>query len=166
MVEQTLHGLKTRLQKNNNIIEIQQENGYVTLATCTFNQPVADEEIFRFEKQTGWYLPEDYKQFLRITNGCSLFDDPQYGGENYLYNLELIWDLDYEDPYDGCYKIGYFYGENIVINSDLARQGSPCYLFVKDKIDPYEEARPLHMNFAQWLDRFIVCQGVKFWLWR
>ncbi|WP_307564052.1 SMI1/KNR4 family protein [Paenibacillus sp. V4I7] len=42
--------------------------------------PAIAEDLISFQKSLGFKLPEDYYNFLTICNGCSLFDDPQYGG--------------------------------------------------------------------------------------
>lgn len=86
IVIQTLNALKKRLNENNNILQIQDEQGYLYKAKCTFSPPASDEEINNFEKQTGLIIPSDYKAFLKITNGCRLFDDINSGGEIEFYS--------------------------------------------------------------------------------
>lgn len=166
LVTQTLNALKTRLQENNNSLQIQNEKGYLYQATCTFNPPASDEEIHHFEKQTGFLLPPDYKAFLKLTNGCRLFDDIHLGGEIELYSLQQIIDLNkHFTPYEGFYAIAYIYQDNILINSSAHSENKRNYLFWKGYIESFEEAKPLDSNFELWLDRFIVSQGVKFWWW-
>ena len=36
---------------------------------CKFNEPATEEQIATMEKQLGIKLPNDYKEFLKITNG-------------------------------------------------------------------------------------------------
>lgn len=158
--------MKKRLEENNHVIQIQNEEGHLFDAKCTFNPPASEEDIFNFERQTGFILPPDYKAFLKITNGCRLFDDIDYGGEIELYSLQQIIDLnEHYDQYEGCYDIAYIYQDNIVINSRLISQNRENYLFWKDHIDQFNEAIPLKMNFELWFDRFIISQGTKFWSW-
>lgn len=166
LVSVTLHSLKERMTKNKGLIEVYNGDGDYGEVECTFYDPVTIEQINELEAKTGWILPEDYKRFLLITNGCKLFDHPDYGGENDLYRLEELIEFNYEDPFEGCFSIAYIYSENIVINSERYRNGDPNYLFVKDKIDQFHEAEPLNMNFEMWLDRFVICQGNKFWNWK
>ncbi|GGI11580.1 SMI1/KNR4 family protein [Gottfriedia solisilvae] len=166
IVKRTLDSLKKRLEENGNIIQIQVEEGYLSRVECTFNPPASDEEIKDFEKKTGLILPNDYKEFLKISNGCRLFDDIESGGEIELYSLEQIIEYnEYNDEFEGCYDIAYIYQDNIVINSKYVIEKKKNYLFWKGHIDQFEEAIPLEMNFELWLDRFIISSGTKFWSW-
>jgi cell wall assembly regulator SMI1 len=150
------------------MIQVQAEEGYILNATCTFNPPASDSEIFNFEQHTGYSLLADYKRFLKISNGCRLFDHVTYGGEIQLYSLQEI--IDYNQAYDafeGCFTftIAYVYQDHIVINSKWVLQNDQHYMYWKGHIESFDEARPFSMNFETWLDCFIVCQGAKFWLW-
>lgn len=165
LVEKTINSLKERLNKNEGLIEIYRGEGRVEQVKCTFNAPTSTKEIESFEKDTGFILPDDYKRFLLISNGCSLFDHPYYGGESYLYDLDTILEEYIEETHEGCFTIGYFYTENIVVNSDRYREGNKNYLMVKEKIDQFIEARDLNMNFELWLDRYVISQGRNFWKW-
>ncbi|WP_046174110.1 SMI1/KNR4 family protein [Domibacillus indicus] len=166
IVKQTLHSLKKRLEENSGVIQIQSEQGHIYKAVCTFNDPASDGEITEFEQKTGLLLPRDYKAFLKITNGCRLFDDSEYGGEIELYSLAQIleWNGDYGEG-EGCFDIAYIYQDNIVIDSKQYAENQKNYLLWKSHIDPFSEAEPLGMNFELWLDRFIMSQGAKFWWW-
>jgi hypothetical protein len=142
MVKQTINALKRRLEDNGNIIQVQTEEGYLYDATCTFHPPVTDEDIIKFEKETGFILPKNYREFLKITNGCRLFDDI-YGGEIELYSLEQIkeYNSNRYDEFEGCYDIAYIYQDNIVINSKLVSQkerNSSFTTLVRTKIVMYE----------------------------
>lgn len=166
IVLQTLNALKKRLNENNNILQIQGEQGYLYKAKCTFNPPASDEEINDFEKQTGLIIPLDYKAFLKISNGCRLFDDINWGGEIELYSLKQIIELNrHYEQYEGCYDIAYIYQDNIVVKSESYSNNKRNYLFWKSQIESFEEVKPLDMNFELWLDRFVVSQGSKFWWW-
>lgn len=167
LVKQTFAAIKKRLSNNDTIIQVQTEEGHVYNAMCTFNPPASDMDITDFEKQTGFILPADYKEFLKISNGCRLFDDVYSGGEIALYSLEEIIEYNHDsyDEYEGCYDIAYIYQDNIVINSKLVSQNQKNYLYWKGHIDQFEEAVPLKMNFELWFDRFVLCQGTKFWWW-
>lgn len=166
IVIQTLNTLKKRLNENHNILQIQDKEGYLYNANCTFNPPASEEEIQNFEKQTGLLIPPDYKAFLKITNGCRLFDDITFGGEIELYSLKQIIELnEHYERYEGCYDIAYISQDNIVINSESYSQNKRNYLFWKSQIESFEEAAPLESNFELWLDRFVVSQGSKFWWW-
>src|SRR5690606_1247599 len=167
IVKRTLYSLRKRLNENSNVINVQTEEGHVFNATCTFHPPASDLDISNFEKQTGFLLPDDYKEFLKITNGCRLFDDINYGGEIELYSLDQIIECNHNryDEFEGCYDIAYIYQDNIVINSKLVSQNKKNYLFWKDHIEQFDDAIPLELSFELWFDRFVVCQGAKFWWW-
>lgn len=166
LVSLTLSALMNRLEQNGGSFQVQSEQGYTYDAMCTFNKPATDAEIIEFEEKTGFLLPDDYKAFLKITNGCRLFEHVEYGGETELFSLEQIIEYNsHLDPCDGCFNIAYIYQDHIGINSDLHREGNPHYLFWKGHIDSFQEALPLQSNFELWLDRFIISQGVKFWWW-
>lgn len=73
----TLDKLMTRL--TNNTLKIQNENGYYGEVGFEWNDPVSDNEITRFENDNNILLPESYKQFIKISNGATLFKDIQCG---------------------------------------------------------------------------------------
>lgn len=163
LIEKTIAALQQRLRTNNNLLLLQLEEGRITEATCTFHSPVSDEDLRSFTDMIGFNLPEDYIAFLKITNGCRLFDHPHYGGENYLYGIWEILENTYEEPSNGYLKIGYFYQENIFIDLKAYHNGRRNYLYVKEHIDQFDQGRALNMNFELWFDRFIINQGAKFW---
>jgi len=166
IVKKTLNSLKNRLEDNGNVIQIQNEEGHLSMVKCTFNPPASEDDIKHFEKQTGLILPNDYKEFLKISNGCRLFDSVEYGGEIELYSLEQIIEFNENyDEYEGCYDIAYIYQDNIVINSKLISEKKKNYLFWKGHIEQFDDAIPLEMNFELWFDRFIISSGAKFWSW-
>ncbi len=69
-IEKTIHALKQRLQENNGIIRIQCPEGNLSHGTCTFFDPINENDITLFEQELGYKLPGDYKRFLLLTNGC------------------------------------------------------------------------------------------------
>lgn len=164
IVDKTINSIRKRLLENGQI-QLQMSEGYITEGTCKFYDPVDEKELNDFIKELGYQLPEDYKRFLQITNGCRLFDHPIYGGESYLYGLIEIPQQTYEEPNEGYLKIGCIYQDNIVIDLKAYSEGNLNYLLVKDHIEPFHDSRKLNMNFELWLDRFVVSQGSKFWDW-
>ncbi|MCU6712996.1 SMI1/KNR4 family protein [Paenibacillus sp. J5C_2022] len=147
------------------MITVQSEEGSISQVQFRFRPPLTEQDICSFEKDIGYELPFDYRQFLKICNGCDLFSHPEYGGEAYLFGLRDIHEQSYEEPGEGFLKLGYFYGDNIVIDLNKVKVGDLNYLLVKDAIDHFYEARELHMNFELWLDRYIMCGGASFWNW-
>jgi hypothetical protein len=165
LIKLTLETLKKRLNKNSELA-CQNANGSFSTGKCVFNQPIQYEEIIRFQTKLKYELPIDYINFLMINNGCTLFEDSNFGGEILFYRLEEIESNTYEDNAEGFLKIGTIYQENIIINLKLYKKGEPNYLMVKDQHDHFLEAIKLESNFEIWFDRFIICQGEKFWNWK
>jgi hypothetical protein len=78
LVNKTLKYLKEKLNERS-FFEIYQGEGITSNVTCKFNDPAPILKIEEFEEQTNLVLPDDYKQFLLLHNGISLFDDVKYG---------------------------------------------------------------------------------------
>jgi hypothetical protein len=165
IIHQTISSLKQRLVESNNILRLQLDKGYITDATCKFNDPANEVELTQYINELGYKLPEDYNEFLLITNGCRLFDHPKYGGESYLYSWQDINNFTYEEPNEGYLKIGYIYQDNLVIDLKAYNEGDNDYLLIKGHIDQFNESQKLNMNFEMWFDRFVISQGTKFWEW-
>lgn len=53
---------------------------------------------------------------------------------------------------------------NLMIDGAKAKKGERNRLIGRDS-GFVQDARYLALNFALWLDRFIVVQGVRFWKW-
>ncbi|TVX96293.1 SMI1/KNR4 family protein [Cohnella terricola] len=165
VVHTIISSLKQRLTDSNNIFKLQLDKGYVTESTCKFNDPADAKELDQFITKLGYKLPEDYYTFLMISNGCNLFDHPEYGGESYLHRWQVINEITTEEPSEGYLKIGYIYQSELVIDLKSYQAGDNDYLLIKDCIDQFSESKKLNMNFEMWLDRFVISQGSKFWEW-
>ncbi|MFD0717066.1 SMI1/KNR4 family protein [Paenibacillus sp. GCM10027626] len=137
LIIKTITSLKQRLHEAKGLLKLQLQEGYRTDATCRFNAPAKEEDLIEFQNSLGYRLPEDYFNFLKICNGCSLFDHPEYGGEAYLYLWQEIWNATYEEPDDGYLKIAYIYQDNIVINLKAYNEGNNNYLMVKGQLDSF-----------------------------
>jgi len=165
LIGKTIEGVKERLIRGNGLFEVQLREGNIAYVTCQFSEPASTDELELAEKRLGYQLPVDYHRFLTISNGCSLFDDPVYGGEAQVYRLQEALQYSSGEENMGYLKVAWIYQDEIFINLSVYNSGNPNYLYVKDHIEPYDESRPLNMNFELWLDRFIVSQGSKFWNW-
>ena len=69
MIEKIINSLRKRLWENNNVIEVCKNEGEVYRTTCTFFDGVSKNQLQVFEEEMHVSLPEDYKQFLQLTNG-------------------------------------------------------------------------------------------------
>lgn len=65
--------------------------------------------------------------------------------------------------YQNWYMIGYYkgYGDYLFIDSEKVAKCEDDYLIYVQVGD----IQRLSMNFETWLDRFIVTQGARYWLW-
>ncbi|MDQ0112434.1 SMI1/KNR4 family protein [Paenibacillus harenae] len=133
LIKKTIVSLKDRLEKNNGLLELQLGEGYLTQAICTFNEPVSESELLHFQKEAGLKLPVDYYNFLLLTNGCSLFDHPQYGGEAQICKWQDTEVETIEDLHEGYMKlkIARIYQDDIIIDLKAYNEGSNNYMMVK-----------------------------------
>jgi hypothetical protein len=165
LVEKSINYLKQRLDEKE-FFEIYQGEGRVGKVTCKFHDPVSLTELEEFELQTGLTLPNDYKHFLLINNGISLFEDVKYGGECYLFNIDLVLE-NYEDRKDdfptGWITIAYHYGDEIILDCDKYKNGNKSCLMYRGACEPSGVAYNLGISFELWFDRLIICQGFNFW---
>lgn len=163
LIHKTLDGLKKRLV--NHKMTIQGENGRVEEVSFSFNEPAADREIQDFIRHTGFRLPDDYQAFLRLHNGATLFK-PWFGGQMELCSLPEVEKKMgivgfFPEPW---YPVGCQDGHFLIIDADKVNRGERDYLMWWDS-SQVKDARHLGLNFALWLDRFIVSQGARFWDW-
>jgi len=165
LVVKSLNYIKQRL-KDNGFFEIYQGEGRTSNVTCKFNDPASLIDVEQFELQTGLSLPDDYKQFLLLYNGASFFVDVKFGGECYLYDIELVLE-NYQDMLgdfpSGWITIGYYYGEEILLDCNRFKNGDKYCLMYRNACDPWGVAYSLKLSFELWLDRLIICQGLNFW---
>lgn len=165
VVEKSLNYLKQKLEEKG-FFEIYQGEGRVSNVTCKFNDPASLIELEQFEIHTGLSLPDDYKQFLLLHNGASFFDDVNFGGECYLYDIGLVLE-NYQDMLgdfpSGWITIGYHYGEEILMDCDMYKIGDRYCLMHRDACEPCGVAYSLKLSFELWLDRLIICQGLNYW---
>ncbi|MDR9507684.1 SMI1/KNR4 family protein [Brevibacillus agri] len=165
-----LNALKKRINEHQTLI--QQTYGEVFNVQFTWNESASIEDVESICRTTGWVIPDDYKSFLLIHNGASLFSSE--GSCFRLHPLSEIKEYfnDYHHNEDVLYKFAYppewymigtyhGFGEYAFIDSDRVTQGRTDYLiFVEEG-----SITRTKLNFEEWLDRFIVCQGEHFWNW-
>ncbi|CAJ1001053.1 SMI1/KNR4 family protein [Brevibacillus aydinogluensis] len=165
-VEKTLSALKERIAKNQTFI--QQEDGETFEVDYVWNEPATEAEILSLIETTGWMIPEDYKEFLLLHNGASLFVAEMSAMKLHSINEILTYFEEYEEFYKysypkSWYMIGTYhgYGEYLFIDSERVKQGKKDYLVIVEEGD----TQRVPLNFEEWIDRFIVCQGEHFWNW-
>ncbi|MBU5354447.1 SMI1/KNR4 family protein [Paenibacillus barcinonensis] len=109
-------------------------------------------------------LPPDYIDFLLVCNGASLFEHPEYGGENLLYSVEDVFH--YNEPTDRRIVVANILDDRIIIDLELWQSGDEEYLLLCESMNPVEYSGPFNSNFKTWLERFLISQGSKFWYWK
>lgn len=165
-VQNTMNGLKKKLELSSGYLYLQDREGNVERYSCTFGQPVSDGEIDRFEAYTEQKIPLDYLDFLKFSNGCSLFNHEIYGGEKKLFPLDQVEYL-YANVNSrrGYLEIAYISDDTIMIDCNAYSNGEKNYMFAGNSTSSFEDFKSLGCNFETWLYRFISTNGSKYWTW-
>ncbi|TVX93732.1 SMI1/KNR4 family protein [Paenibacillus agilis] len=111
-------------------------------------------------------LPEDYLKFLSITNGCRLFEDVVYGGENDIFSAEEVLETNSHYNHPSRIIVAYINGDHIFIDLEDVKAGRTEYMYVYEGGVDFDDASSLYCDFQTWLDRFVMAQGNKYWTWR
>lgn len=123
-----------------------------------YNKPAKEFDINKFIEE-GVIIPEDYKDFLLITNGISFYDTIDS-----LFAIEEVIALKEELNFkEGIYPIGYVLEDYIVIKSDEVSTGE--YIYVGDSYC-CDEYFPLHTDFINFIDRLFITGGSNYWRWQ
>lgn len=165
-IDMCLNAVKKRISENK-VIKLQLEEGTLIEATFIFNPPPSDGEVEFFFLQNEWNAPFDYKYFLSKHNGALLFTHPKYSGGMEILSLENIKTISEDYGYmfpRYCYPIAMYNSAIVYIDSRVVESNSNC-LYWQSCLDKNEKAMNLNMDFATFLDLFIVAQGSEFWLW-
>lgn len=157
-----LDGLKKRLDKNNEIL-IQSSEGYCYLGKCIFKEPTTNENINKFETETGWNIPEEFREFLLIHNGAEFFSY-DYGGACGVNSLDdIITEYKFAPLHEYYYPIGSYVDlGQILINDKRVKEGRKDYMFLVADVELID----FKCDFKTWLDRMIITQGINYWEWK
>lgn len=134
-----------------------------------WNDPADLNEIEDFEKETGYKIPDYYKEFLLCSNGGILYRiDEEDAGFELLGIKELkeytdeLNDAGYEIPM-GCYVfMRCFFSADIMLFD--TNKGSRCILD-GDVGYPSNEWKILNCDFNTFFARLVTCNGAMFWRW-
>lgn len=171
-IELVLNSLNRRLDRENRIT-LQRENGEILNVTCDWNSPISNHELQEFSLKTNHVLPKELCLFLKQSNGAKLFNNDGLGLDFFeIFNLsemlnyvnEYDANIYYQSAYDkNWFMIGNYrgYGDYLFVDSQKVTNGEDDYLIYAQEGD----IQRLTMNFETWLDRFIVAQGARYWLW-
>lgn len=166
MLQKLILQLKKRQEMHGGCDEIIISGGDIVNACSHFNPPAIDEEIHKLTIHFSSEFPYDYIQFLKCCNGASLFENPQYGGENIIYSIDDV--ILYNDTTYQLDKIvvANIVDDRIVIDLSRWRNGEEHYLLLCESMNPVDLTSSFYCNFETWLERFIIAQGSKFWYWK
>jgi len=161
-IKTTLETLKKRLDSNN-LLEVQQEDGYIEKVEMIFNPPATEDDL----RKLPFSVPKDYEEFLRLHHGGLIFNSPEGGGGLKLLTVDEILEYraipGYEDYPANWFPVAYGYdGCYLIITDKKVGRG---YLFWMETGNDFEDDMFLGMNFEDFLENIIMAQGSKFWEW-
>lgn len=165
MVYKTLMSLKEHIEKSPTMY-FQRGSGHLQPCSFSFYKPTLETHIMNFVKETGYYLPESYKDFLMVNDGAILFNDiSEYAnGAWNIFGLEDIMDyMDKKETPEDLYVIAKYDSILIYIDSSRVKKGREDYIFVGSTNVP--DAEDIILNFELWFERLVVSQGSFFWDW-
>ncbi|WP_434751370.1 SMI1/KNR4 family protein [Paenibacillus amylolyticus] len=149
--------------QNDGRIDIITYSGKITVIN-KFKPSATEDKIKELTNYFSTSLPSDYISFLRESNGASLFEHLEYGGENFLYSVQDV--MYYNEASDRRIVIANILEDRILIDLDRWSTQNQEYLLLCESSNPVEYSGDFHSNFETWLERFIIAQGSKFWYWR
>ncbi|NMI04264.1 SMI1/KNR4 family protein [Paenibacillus sp. SZ31] len=149
--------------QNNGRIKILAPTGKMT-AMNKFKPGASEDKIKELLEYFSTPLPPDYISFLQLCNGASLFEDPEYGGESFLYSAQDV--IHYNEASDNKIVVANILDDRILIDLELWSSGDEQYLLLCESLYSVEHTGSFYSNFETWLERFIISQGEKFWYWK
>jgi hypothetical protein len=168
-----IKALKSRLSSNDTIF-VQNEGGQLFEAGFNWNIAATSQDIMTFENSNHIILPEEYKEFLKISNGALMFKDIKYGqwGCNIL-GLNDILNITNRKKEEGYRLKNYmivfatWLGDCDVLVFDLNKYNTGEKHYIIDGDQGYQTSDWLYIrgDFGKWIDRLIVAQGAKYWRW-
>ncbi|MPQ34296.1 hypothetical protein E4V42_23205 [Clostridium estertheticum] len=154
----------------NSKMNVYNEENEIIEVEFSFNNGVTNGEIEKVEKQLKKVFPNSFKNFLKYSNGCKLFNYEELDGfkvlevneiikaNNYLKNtLEEDWD---EDLLVFCKYIG----EDNYISFKYNHNTNDYNV-----VDCFTEELPEYWNkiakdFDEFMSKLIDSEGRKYWL--
>lgn len=135
--------------------------GELIKSKVVFHSPLKECELDNLKKLN---VPEDYINFLRISNGAELFIDDYKGSLPLLklYSLDKV--IEWREFYklnlqsENEIPIGLLADNCDLIIDERGFRNGKSYLALGDGSQRFE------FSFQEWLDKFIICQGNEFWL--
>jgi hypothetical protein len=165
LVYQTLKSLKEHIEKSPTMY-FQRGSGHLKPCSFSFYKATSEAHIASFVEETGYYLPESYRDFLMLNDGAILFNDisEHASGGWSIFGLEDILDfIDKKEAPENLYVIAKYDSILIYIDSSRVKEGREDYIFVGSTYVP--DAEDIFLNFELWFERLVVSQGSFFWDW-
>lgn len=159
MLVKTLNGLKEITSDGDKAFNIVNVGG-VFEERVTFNKPATLSELKELNR---YHLPSDYYEFLKITNGLSLFEDKYEGitlggAVCQVYSIETV--LKNKALFDESWVPILYLRDlgTMFINDERFQQHQNYLSYPGIEADKY-----FKYSFSDWLVHFIGCNGNQFW---
>jgi len=164
-----LESLKGKLSVPERIYKLQQPVDGISEFQFSFAPPINMDAVDDVERRTGYRLPADYKEFLLLHNGASLFVDAPHCTQGVSLGpiADIIqYHLEYA-PQDSSYRtvyppelcmIGSYFGFGDYFLIDTSVPEGTMMALTRYKL------RNLEMSFTDWLDLLIANDGRRFWV--
>lgn len=139
--------------------------------------PATDDIMVKFEQHLSKVferkiiLPQDYKEFLKMHNGATLFGNQSGDLSINLYSIDELNEFNdgvniEKNPDEFYITIGSCDGGYIKIvlanyENNTSRESKYLYIFNYYFLEDIK----LNTNFETWLDRVIITQGNVYWEW-
>lgn len=122
-----------------------------------FNQGADSEEILRFEATTGHRLPDDYKAFLKRSNGAHIFEIELYGLKDIEHKSFTYLRGEQERKAREVYAIAHWYtGDDILLNLEApAGAKNKNRRDIIDRFHEGDECEVIAKSFGEFLYRII-----------
>ncbi len=164
--------MKQKLTDKLNSLFTQQNNylDYEGLSvTFNSNAGVSYEDIHTSFSETGFNIPQDYIDFLKYCNGCTLYKYDDLGGFIFLGTNDLQKENIFQkETYEGDWD------KDITVFCSLICEGS--FIGFKNKtdgsyeiLDCFHQALPkdwnvISLSFEDFLEKLIDEKGKQYWL--
>ncbi|WP_339234556.1 SMI1/KNR4 family protein [Paenibacillus sp. FSL R5-0517] len=146
--------------ENENSLNVLRGDGELYKAKFVFHKPALQNDIHALENKHQIKLPQDIIEFLKISNGASLFDTGD-GESLVVYSVkEMDEEADFYSPdiAPGLFPLIKYAGGTIFFASQKDKRN----LFLGSSGSDFDY---LGLTFAELLEYFIRSNGNYFWEW-
>lgn len=134
-----------------------------------WKDPVSTEELAAFERETGYRLPNDYTEFLLLSNGAvlfkSAFEEDGYkllGLPEIIQETQAMTKAGYSIP-EGYYCFCQCLFNDDVLFFDLNQEKN--YIVDGDVGYPPSAWKHISGDLNHFLIRLCICNGATYWRW-